>query len=185
MCSCSFFADPTRTHFVRKADDWVRISRPKIGELAHQAQGEDILAKGEIPVFYQRSVGEHSICSRGMGRAIRESPLRVGRAIRESPLLGCGQNGAVDRSGITLLIFSIRVPLQSLRASVSLRLGHTRVLTCHRHVIHYARAASLPPGDAFITRSPISPNDLTKTCVYSIMKAPYLCTERATQRRAS
>ena len=50
MCSCSFFADPTRTHFVRTAHDWVRISRPKIGELARQAQGEDILAKGEIPV---------------------------------------------------------------------------------------------------------------------------------------
>ncbi len=27
---------------------------------------------------------------------------------------------------------------------VSLRLGHARVLTCHRHVIHYPRAASLP-----------------------------------------
>ena len=56
MCySILFFADPTRTHFVRKAHDWVRISRPKIGKrLAQrgifQAQGEDILAKGEIPV---------------------------------------------------------------------------------------------------------------------------------------
>ena len=27
----------------------------------------------------------------------------------------------------------------------SLRLGHTRVLTSHRDVIHYARVASLPP----------------------------------------
>ena len=56
MCSCSFFADPTRTHFVRNAHDWVRISRPKIGKrLAQrgifQAQGEDILAKGEIPAI--------------------------------------------------------------------------------------------------------------------------------------
>ena len=42
--------------FVRKAHDWVRISRPKIGKrLAQrgifQAQGEDILAKGEIPAI--------------------------------------------------------------------------------------------------------------------------------------
>ena len=29
------------------------------------------------------------------------------------------------------------------QSRVSLRLGHTRVLTCHRHVIHCARAASL------------------------------------------
>ena len=47
---------------------------------------------------------------------------------------------------------NFRIPLQSLRDSVSLRLGHTRVLTCHRHVIHYARAASLPPGDALLAR---------------------------------
>ena len=30
---------------------------------------------------------------------------------------------------------------------VSLRLGHARVLTTHRVVIHYARAASLPQGE--------------------------------------
>ena len=38
------------------------------------------------------------------------------------------------------------LPLVTLRYGspfVSLRLGHTRVLTCHRHVIHCARAASL------------------------------------------
>ena len=34
--------------------------------------------------------------------------------------------------------------LSSAAVTVSLRLGHTCVLTCHRHVIHYARAASLP-----------------------------------------
>ena len=50
---------------------------------------------------------------------------------------------------------NFRIPLQSLCDSVSLRLGHTRVLTCHRHVIHYARAASLPPGDAFLARTRI------------------------------
>ena len=32
----------------------------------------------------------------------------------------------------------------ALRASVSLRLGHGAALTCHRHVIHYRAAASLP-----------------------------------------
>jgi hypothetical protein len=51
---------------------------------------------------------------------------------------------------------NFRIPLQPLRGSVSLRLGHTRVLTCHRHVIHYARAASLPPGDAFLARTRIA-----------------------------
>ena len=34
----------------------------------------------------------------------------------------------------------------------SLRLGHARVLTCHRHVIHYPRTASLPKGDGFFAR---------------------------------
>ena len=33
---------------------------------------------------------------------------------------------------------------------VSLRLGHTRVLTSHRDVIHCARAASLPTGEGFL-----------------------------------
>ena len=33
---------------------------------------------------------------------------------------------------------------QPLRDSVSLRLGHGAALTCHRHVIHYRAAASLP-----------------------------------------
>ena len=32
------------------------------------------------------------------------------------------------------------------RAAFSLRLGHARVLTVHRTVIHCTRAASLPPG---------------------------------------
>ena len=33
------------------------------------------------------------------------------------------------------------------RGRVSLRLGHARVLTTHRVVIHYAHAASLPHGE--------------------------------------
>ncbi|MBR6645684.1 MAG: hypothetical protein IKL21_08025, partial [Clostridia bacterium] len=32
---------------------------------------------------------------------------------------------------------------------VSLRLGHVRVLTYHRYVIHYPHAASLPPPYTF------------------------------------
>ena len=36
----------------------------------------------------------------------------------------------------------------ALRASVSLRLGHGAALTCHRHVIHYRAAASLPKRGA-------------------------------------
>ena len=41
--------------------------------------------------------------------------------------------------------------------SVSLRLGHARVLTVHRTVIHYARAASLPiKGKAYGGISPQS-----------------------------
>ena len=40
------------------------------------------------------------------------------------------------------------LPLLPLAAfvPVSLRLGHARVLTVHRTVIHYTRAATLPPG---------------------------------------
>ena len=34
--------------------------------------------------------------------------------------------------------------------SVSLWLGHTLVLTTHRVVVHYARAASLPKGRALV-----------------------------------
>ena len=33
---------------------------------------------------------------------------------------------------------------------VSLRLGHARVLTVHRTVIHYARAASLPRPTVYL-----------------------------------
>ena len=39
-------------------------------------------------------------------------------------------------------------------ASVSLRLGHGAALTCHRHVIHYRAAASLPKRGA---KSPANP----------------------------
>ena len=50
------FAYPSRTHFVRKAHDWVRIPRPEVGKRPaqrgiFQTQGEGILAKGEIPVL--------------------------------------------------------------------------------------------------------------------------------------
>ena len=38
------------------------------------------------------------------------------------------------------------------RSPVSLRLGHARALTPHRGVIHYPRAASLPPGGRLISR---------------------------------
>ena len=41
-------------------------------------------------------------------------------------------------------------PLPS--ATVSLRLGHARALTPHRGVIHYPRAASLPPGGRLCCR---------------------------------
>ena len=52
MCSCSFFADPTRTHFVRKAHDWVRISRPKIGERLAQ---QGILQAESVQIFAPRA----------------------------------------------------------------------------------------------------------------------------------
>ena len=41
----------TKNTSLRRAQNWVRISRPKIGKLACQAQGEDIFANGEIPYF--------------------------------------------------------------------------------------------------------------------------------------
>ena len=46
------FCAPSRTHTAprRGGGIWVRISRPKIGELARQAQGVEIFAAGEIPV---------------------------------------------------------------------------------------------------------------------------------------
>ena len=55
-CSILFFADPSRTHFVRKAHAPVRICRLEIGErLAQQdilqAESVQILTKGEIPVI--------------------------------------------------------------------------------------------------------------------------------------
>ena len=39
---------------------------------------------------------------------------------------------------------------------VSLRLGHVRVLTYHRYVIHYPHAASLPPPYS------TTPNEINK-----------------------
>ena len=41
------------------------------------------------------------------------------------------------------LVSTLATP-SALRATVSLRLGHGAALTCHRHVIHYRAAASLP-----------------------------------------
>ena len=46
-------------------------------------------------------------------------------------------------------LFFVFVSMRTARQLVSLRLGHTRVLTVHRTVIHFARAASLPPGKVF------------------------------------
>ena len=43
-------------------------------------------------------------------------------------------------------------------ASVSLRLGHGAALTCHRHVIHYRAAASLPNRSAPHTTQNRSPS---------------------------
>ena len=78
-------------------------------------------------------VGEHSICSRKNGR-IWNPPLRSRRRACESrreaelPLCRSFQNYSSTASG----------------PPVSLRLGHARVLTSHRDVIHCAHAASLP-----------------------------------------
>ena len=48
-----------------------------------------------------------------------------------------------------LAIFQVWRPLSRPQAdSVSLRLGHGAALTCHRHVIHYRAAASLPSRGA-------------------------------------
>ena len=45
---------------------------------------------------------------------------------------------------LKILLRMLLPPLS--RSPVSLRLGHARALTPHRGVIHYPRAASLPPG---------------------------------------
>ena len=50
-----------------------------------------------------------------------------------------GANGLLPNGNIS----SLATP-SALRATVSLRLGHGAALTCHRHVIHYRAAASLP-----------------------------------------
>ena len=47
--------------------------------------------------------------------------------------------------------------LHRLRCFFSLRLGHARVLTPHRGVIHCARAASLPPGGGSMVPRKASP----------------------------
>ena len=44
----------TKNTSLRKAQEWVRISRPKIGKLACQAQDEDIFASGEIPGYFKK-----------------------------------------------------------------------------------------------------------------------------------
>ena len=69
-CSCSFFADPSRTHFVRKAHDWVRISRPKIGKRLAQ---QGILQAVSVQIFAPRAkfpcVRELSCAQRTIGFA--------------------------------------------------------------------------------------------------------------------
>ncbi len=56
------------------------------------------------------------------------------------------------------------------RSPVSLRLGHARVLTVHRTVIHYARAASLPPGGRLICNLP----KLRKRASVRLAEVPFL-----------
>ena len=62
----------------------------------------------------------------------------------------CAVPFAMDGIVFSLLaIAKVRRPLsQPMAASVSLRLGHGAALTCHRHVIHYRAAASLPKRGA-------------------------------------
>lgn len=55
MINSSFFADPTRTHFVRSAHDWVRICRDAVRKRLAQARhfpaaSVQIFTVGEIPV---------------------------------------------------------------------------------------------------------------------------------------
>jgi len=76
---------------------------------------------------------------------------------------------ATERSGVCRLTEGERVDVKSnqilksrrllpplTRSPVSLRLGHARALTPHRGVIHYPRAASLPPGGRLSVSSIIS-----------------------------
>ena len=83
---------------------------------------------------------------------------KSGKAASRSPLATCGGSrseaeGDCATNAFPLVILQsinarTRTLPQSLRDSVSLRLGHATALTPHRGVIHYRGAASLPQGEA-------------------------------------
>ena len=67
------------------------------------------------------------------------------RIKKPSPTRGRWHGGAVTDEGAANLIQPLSQPAAD---SLSLRLGHGAALTCHRHVIHYRAAASLPKRGA-------------------------------------
>ena len=81
---------------------------------------------------------------------------KSGKAASRSPLATCGGShseaeGDCATNAFPLVILQsinarTRTLPQSLRDSVSLRLGHATALTPHRGVIHYRVATSLPLG---------------------------------------
>ena len=74
----------------------------------------------------------------------------------------------------------------ALRATVSLRLGHGAALTCHRHVIHYRAAASLPIRGAkgeVLPRS-AAPTRGSPQCAHWGKGSPELSLEQMGKERA-
>ena len=61
---------------------------------------------------------------------------------------------------------------QSLRDSVSLRLGHGAALTCPRHVIHYRAAASLPKRGAKGAVQPLRQSQIL-AAILAAKRCPY------------
>ena len=67
---------------------------------------------------------------------------------------------------------------------VSLRLGHAAALTCHRHVIHYRGAASLPKGEgSFLVRC--ARIEIPPLAGRAIDNRPYGCRPCVVRRRGA
>ena len=136
---------------------------------------------------YDKLTHNLKLCLSFRGAERRGNPFSSG--IMCIPLAvhrGCGlRDRCVHRSRndrtLCCLFFSIMAadrvwrPLSPVCAlgTVSLRLGHGAALTCHRHVIHYRAAASLPKRGAkrMQCNERTSPKSLPPTHIYFTMES--------------
>ena len=128
-------------------------------------EGRSRLRRGRISrrsMFAQPRVLQYRLCTRNSSFARGKLLAIVRRSLRRyAPRLFAARQASTAKSfayfvdclqsfSVMTYRFFLRRGGCFRRERFSLRLGHTRVLTPHRGVIHYARVASLPPPYGFV-----------------------------------